>query len=188
MKRRVYIYQEDMSEEIIELFKSLGSSFNIESVVDDVITLLDNDYFNPEPVNLGEFSELILEDFDSNITMFLEPFIDHKFELGKDIKFFIKDFPSGVYYFEDIVAYSVVRNNIDLKNKILEYINKDVSSEVVHTVLEFIENNMNSSSTSKKLFMHRNTLNYRVDNFIEATKINVKTFKGANAVYLLYKY
>ncbi len=47
---------------------------------------------------------------------------------------------------------------------------------------------MNSSSTSKKLYMHRNTLNYRIDNFIEATKINVKTFKGANAVYLLYKY
>lgn len=188
MKRRVYIYQENMSEEIIELFESLGASFVIESVEDDVITLLDTDYFNPEPVNLGEFSELILEDFDRNITLFLEPYIDKEFELGKDIKSFIKELPSGVYYFEDIVAYSVVRNNIELKNKILDYINKDVSSEVVHTVLEFIENNMNSSSTSKKLYMHRNTLNYRVDNFIEATKINVKTFKGANAVYLLYKY
>ncbi len=82
----------------------------------------------------------------------------------------------------------MVRNNDILKNKILEHINSEVNSEVIHTVLEFIENNMNSSSTSKKLYMHRNTLNYRIDNFIEATKINVKTFKGANAVYLLYKY
>ena len=59
---------------------------------------------------------------------------------------------------------------------------------MVYTVREFIDNNMNSSATSKKLFMHRNTLNYRIDNFIEQTKINVKTFKGANAIYMLYKY
>ncbi len=188
MKRKVFIYQENISGEIIELFSSLGSSFVIESVTLDVLTLIDNDYYNPEPVDLGGFSELILEDFDSNITMFLGPYLDGEFLLGKDIKLFIKELPHGVYQFEDIVTYSVVRNNIILKKKILEHINTVVNSEVIHTVLEFIENNMNSSSTSKKLYMHRNTLNYRIDNFIESTKINVKTFKGANAVYLLYKY
>ena len=188
MKRRVFIYQEFISEEIIELFNSLGSSFKIESVENDVITLIDNDYYNPEPIDLGEFSELILEDFDSNITMFLEPYLDNEFILSNDIKSFIKELPHGVYYFEDIITYSVVRNNKVLKSKILDYINEKVNNEVVHTVLEFIENNMNSSSTSKKLYMHRNTLNYRIDNFIEITKINVKTFKGANAIYLLYKY
>jgi len=188
MKRRVFVYQEFISEEIIELFSSLGSSFLIESVEEDILTLIDSDYYNPEPIDLGGFSELILEDFDRNITMFLEPYLESEFILGNDIKSFIKELPHGVYQFEDIVTYSVVRNNIILKEKILNYINTIVNSEVIHTVLEFIENNMNSSSTSKKLYMHRNTLNYRIDNFIEATKINVKTFKGANAVYLLYNY
>ncbi len=188
MRRRVFIYQENISEEIKELFNSLGSSFFIESINEDIITLIDDDYYNPEPIDLGGFSELILEDFDNNITMFLEPYFEDDFIIGNDIKHFIKEIPHGVYHFEDIVTYSVVRNNGILKAKILEYINTLVNSEVIHTVLEFIENNMNSSSTSKKLFMHRNTLNYRIDNFIEATKINVKTFKGANAVYLLYKY
>lgn len=188
MKRRVFIYQEFISKEIIELFNSLGSSFKIESVENDVITLIDNDYYNPEPIDLGEFSELILEDFDSNITMFLEPYFENGFVLGDDIKSFIKELPHGVYYFDDIVAYSVVRNNLVLKNKILEFIGSQVKSEVIYTVREFIENNMNSSSTSKKLYMHRNTLNYRIDNFIVATKVNVRTFKGANAIYLLYKY
>ncbi len=188
MKRRVYIYQETISDEIIELFNSLGSSFTIESVEDDVITLLDNDYYNPEPIDLGGFSDLILEDFGSNITIFLEPYMENEFILSNDIKSFIKELPHGVYYFEDIITYSVVRKNEVLKSKILEYINEKVNSEIIHTVLEFIENNMNSSSTSKKLYMHRNTLNYRIDNFIEITKINVKTFKGANAIYLLYKY
>lgn len=188
MKRKVYIYQEHISDEIKELFNSLGSSFVIESIENDVITLIDNDYYNPEPIDLGGFSELILEDFDSNITMFLEPYLDFEFSLGKDIKKFIKELPHGVYHFDDIVTYSVVRNNKLLKGQILEYINTLVNSEVIHTVLEFIENNMNSSSTSKKLFMHRNTLNYRIDNFIDATKINVRNFKGANAIYLLYKY
>lgn len=188
MKRRVYIYQESINEEIKELFSNLGSSFEIESIDDDVISLIDRDFYNPEPIDLGGFSELILEDFDSEITMFLEPYLENDFILGNEIKEFIKVLPYGVYQFEDILTYSVVRDNKVLKSKILDYINSLVNSEVIHTVLEFIENNMNSSSTSKKLFMHRNTLNYRIDNFVEATKIDVKTFKGANSIYLLYKY
>lgn len=188
MKRRVYIYQKNISDDIIDLFNSLGPSFFVESVEDDIITLLDNDYYNPDPVDLESFSELILEDFSSEITMFLEPYFEETFKLGDDIKLFIKELPNGVYYFEDIATYSVIYNNTVLKKKILEFIGSKVNNEVIHSVREFIENNLNSSSTSKKLYMHRNTLNYRIDNFVELTKINVKTFKGASAIYLLYKY
>ena len=188
MQRRISIYQQELSQEIIDLFGMIGSSFVVEQVKEDIITVLDKDYYNEEPFDLETLRELIIQDLNQDVTLFIEPYIEGDFILKGNIHCFIKELPSGVYYFEDIITYIVVKNKEPLKKKIIKYIADKVSSEVIHTVREFISNNMNSSSTSKKLFMHRNTLNYRVDNFIELTNINVKTFKGANAIYLLYKY
>ena len=188
MKRRVYIYEANFNEELIHVFESIGDNIVIESVKDDVITLLDTDYYNPEPIDLEAFQMLLVDDFGGDVTTIIEPYIEDDFSLGEDLKGFIKDLPHGVYYFEDVVTYVVLKNNQELKKKITDFILSVSNQEVVHTVREFIENNMNSSVSAKKLYMHRNTLNYRIENFIEATHINVKTFKGANAIYMLFKY
>lgn len=188
MKRRIYIYQENMNEELVDLFNTLGDNIIVEEHNNDIITILDMDFYNPEPIDFVTFQELIQDDFNSDLIMFIEPYQEDGFSLGVKIKEFLKNMKSGVYFFEDIIPYVVLQQNEALKNDIRDYIHSKVNSDVVHTVREFISNNMNSSSSAKKLFMHRNTLNYRVDNFIETTHINVKTFKGANAVYMLFKY
>ena len=188
MKRRVYVYQENLAEELKLFFGEISKNINIESIENDIITLFDDDYYNEEPVDLESFQMLLVEDFDSMVTILIEPYLEDDFELGDSIKEFIKELPHNVYFLEDIITYVVLKDNKELKTKIKEYISSHVNNEVIHTVREFIENNMNSSVSAKKLYMHRNTLNYRVDNFIEATHINVKTFKGANAIYMLYKY
>lgn len=56
--------------------------------------------------------------------------------------------------------------------------------ELLQSVKIYIENNMNVSLTAKKLFMHRNSLQYRIDKFIERTGIDIKNFQGAMAAYL----
>lgn len=60
----------------------------------------------------------------------------------------------------------------------------DEEKELIQSVKVYIENNMNVSLTSKKLFMHRNSLQYRIDKFIERTGIDIKNFQGAMAAYL----
>ncbi len=188
MKRRIYIYQTDLNKEIIDLFSMIGSSFVVEKFEDDILTVIDSDYYNEEPIDLESFRELIIQDFDKDLTMFIEPYLEEKFIFGENVVCFIKELHNGIYYFEDMITYAVIKNKEPLKKKLKKYISEKVNSDVIYTARVFIENNMNSSSTSKKLFMHRNTLNYRIDNFIELTKINVKTFKGANAIYMLYNY
>ncbi len=188
MKRRVYIYQENISEELTLFFSSINDNIIIESIKDDVITIKDTDYYNEEPVDLESFQQLLVEDFDSMVTVVIEPYLEEDFLIGDLLPSFIKELPHNAYFFEDLITYVVLKDNKELKEAIKKYISTKANDEVIHTVKEFIENNMNSSVSAKKLFMHRNTLNYRVDNFIESTHINVKTFKGANAFYMLYKY
>jgi DNA-binding PucR family transcriptional regulator len=48
----------------------------------------------------------------------------------------------------------------------------------------FLENNLNASLTAKKLYIHRNTLQYRIDKFIDKTGIQLKDFYGAYTVFL----
>lgn len=67
-----------------------------------------------------------------------------------------------------------------LKNE-LHAIEED--KELLTTVQVFLENNMNASLTSKKLYIHRNTLQYRLDKFTEKTGVNLKDFFGAYTMY-----
>ncbi|KSU62101.1 hypothetical protein AS034_08175 [[Bacillus] enclensis] len=56
--------------------------------------------------------------------------------------------------------------------------------ELIQTVKAFLENQSNISQTAKTLYMHRNSVQYRIEKFIEKTMIDIKTFEGALLAYL----
>lgn len=186
MQRRIVIYQEDMTEELKEVFLATAALIENEETK-DILVIEDTDYYAEDPINYDDLFELMSNDFDGELTMYIEPYSKTDFPFFDEMKSLIKMIPSRQYYFEDIIPYTVL-NKHPLQNKIKEYIGESVKGEVIETVISFIGNNMNSSQSAKKLYMHRNTLNYRIDNFIEKTHINVREFKGANAIYMLYRY
>lgn len=51
--------------------------------------------------------------------------------------------------------------------------------ELMYTIYTFFDNNLNTSVTSSKTFMHRNTLNYRIDKVKKLTGLNIKLFEHA---------
>ncbi|WP_444685055.1 PucR family transcriptional regulator [Alkalicoccus luteus] len=58
-------------------------------------------------------------------------------------------------------------------------------SELLESVRCFLECNLNISLAAKKMFMHRNSMQYRVDKFIEKTTLDIRQFQNAAAVYLM---
>ncbi len=52
-------------------------------------------------------------------------------------------------------------------------------SDLMNTIYSFFENDLNSSLTSAKTFMHRNTLNYRLEKVKKLTGLNLKGFEHA---------
>jgi carbohydrate diacid regulator len=51
--------------------------------------------------------------------------------------------------------------------------------DMINTAEEFLENSLNVSETSRKLFMHRNTLTYRLDKIEKMTGLNIRKFSDA---------
>lgn len=60
----------------------------------------------------------------------------------------------------------------------------DEDKDLWSTIKLYLENHSNTSLTAKQLFMHRNSLQYKIDKFIEKTGIDLKSFSGAMTAYL----
>ena len=56
---------------------------------------------------------------------------------------------------------------------------EEIDEEVLTTVNKFFENSLNVSETSRQLFIHRNTLIYRIEKLQKATGLDVRVFDDA---------
>lgn len=54
-----------------------------------------------------------------------------------------------------------------------------LDSETIYTIQKFFENNLNVSETSRKLFVHRNTLVYRLDKIKKLIGLDLREFDDA---------
>ena len=52
-------------------------------------------------------------------------------------------------------------------------------AEMIETAEAFLENSLNVSETSRKLYLHRNTLNYRLDKIERGTGLDIRKFTDA---------
>jgi len=55
----------------------------------------------------------------------------------------------------------------------------DFDEEALNTINKFFENNLNVSETSRQLYIHRNTLVYRLDKLQKSTGIDLRVFEDA---------
>ena len=55
----------------------------------------------------------------------------------------------------------------------------DLDEEILNTINKFFENNLNVSETSRQLFVHRNTLVYRIEKLEKSSGLDVRKFDDA---------
>jgi carbohydrate diacid regulator len=55
----------------------------------------------------------------------------------------------------------------------------ELDDEMLMTVQKFFDNNLNVSETSRQLYVHRNTLVYRIEKLHQATGLDVRKFDDA---------
>ena len=60
-----------------------------------------------------------------------------------------------------------------------EKIPEELDEETLSTLEKFFDNNLNVSETSRQLFLHRNTLVYRIEKLQKVTGLDVRNFDDA---------
>ena len=68
---------------------------------------------------------------------------------------------------------------------------EDFDEETITTIVKFFENNLNVSETSRQLFIHRNTLVYRLDKIQKSIGLDLRNFDDAitfKIAYMVSKY
>jgi len=60
-----------------------------------------------------------------------------------------------------------------------EALKKVLNDEILTTVVKFFENNLNLSEAARKLYIHRNTLIYRLDKIQKVTGLDLRHFEDA---------
>ncbi|APH06088.1 PucR family transcriptional regulator [Bacillus weihaiensis] len=68
-----------------------------------------------------------------------------------------------------------------LSNHLIEALE---DKELLHTIEAFLQSNLNASSTAKRLYIHRNSLQYRLEKLLENTGLDIRTFSNAAFINL----
>ena len=72
-----------------------------------------------------------------------------------------------------------------IKNNVLGKVLNDPLNESL--IIGMFENNLNVLKTSKMIYMHRNTLNNKLEMIKKESGLNIQIFQDAVAMYLLIK-
>ncbi|MGE6630833.1 helix-turn-helix domain-containing protein [Bacillus sp. NPDC077027] len=93
---------------------------------------------------------------------------------------------SGVSSFYLSLPYLACYDSHELTEAISDAFREAISDrDIVNTLSTYMRCNLNASQAAKALYVHRNSLQYRIDKFIERTGIDIRHFSEASAAYFM---
>lgn len=147
-----------------------------------------------ETISYEQIIDILMSDLYVKINFLVGPFQDDYKTAG----FYYKNMIQGghvtfkfsdkhVMTLVDAIPF-IIMEQVDpsFQTYLTEYILKEHRSdkELIRTLDVFFQSDLNISVAAKKLYMHRNSLQYRLNRFKEQTGIDVRDFHQALTVYL----
>ncbi|WP_332630348.1 PucR family transcriptional regulator [Halalkalibacter flavus] len=171
--KTIILWENESSGVIIDLDPKMTDTIEnlFESIVDNIIS----DFFLEIVMYIGISNVTIAE---ANTRFYWE---QSNFQTIKQL------YKKRVYKGEEVLPFMLIGEaRPDTLVKIREQTLKQVieDPDLIQTIKVYLDCNMNVSLAAKKLYLHRNTLQYRVDKFIEKTGIDIRHFRSAVSIYL----
>lgn len=170
-------------KDVAIIFEDETSGIIIEelSVTDElvdynqIIEVMMSDLFIKVKFFIGEFKKT---------TLSLQAYYTALLKTGKLI--FKNPNVDVIHYIESIPHIILDNLNTLQKESLVTAILKGFrhDDEMLKTIQLFLNHNQNVSETAKQMYMHRNSLQYRIDKFINETGINIQNFNEALTVQL----
>jgi len=200
--RIVYLIETKLEKDnsAMELLRSLFSSQNgdyITAVDEKNIILIKALERNTSPEALEQTASMIVDMMNSeammNVRVAYGTVVHELREVSKSYKEANMAMDVGrIFYAEkNVIAYStlgigrlIYQLPVNLCRIFIDEIFGDsqvfdIDDETLTTINKFFENNLNVSETSRQLFIHRNTLVYRIEKLQKLTGLDIRTFDDA---------
>ena len=180
------------------IFKSEPKESNVVMLIDFLKGLIGN-YINPVfkdrmltvffdadcDISFEEIIQSLNEDFYITSLLFESGELYSNLDSEDYVDFVSENVDSllatnKLYLSESDLIKNRIYDDIVVKNILKNYFEDFEMKKIVKTYLEC---NMNISKASNTLYMHRNTLMYKIDNFIAITGYDVKKFQDAFIIY-----
>lgn len=189
-----YIYQPNINYEVLnQVFYSLYEDIKVINYEGDyIINIKDKgiiDKSTPQIIELESYMKTYIIDLGKIKS---KEELKFKINLTKKLKKYIFIEHSDRKYFDiyDLSLYNIIdcTNCNDVYRKLFDYTLIDkIDSLVLETGIAFIENGFNISKTSANIYLHRNTLIYRLDKIKDIIGIDIRNFNEAVVYYIIVK-
>ena len=202
MRRVVFIVETNREKDGNELEKIRGlfggKSKDFVTAVDEkniivVKELADNETYDDLNKTADVIINLFKSDSDCNIHIAYGTIVHEIKEVSRSYKEARMALDVGKIFFEekDVIAYSqlgigrlIYQLPIPLCKMFIKEIfdgrsPDDFDEELLTTINKFFENSLNVSETSSQLYIHRNTLVYRLDKLQKSTGLDLRVFEDA---------
>lgn len=198
-KRAVIVLETvpDMDKDALETVKTyfVGKNKDFVTAVDETSVVIVKDVGEREGYEeLQRCAAAVLELFDNpHMHIAIGTIVNDIKEVSRSYKEAKMALDVGKIFFEDkkVIAYSTlgigrliyqlpiplckmfIREIFDGKSP------DDFDEETLTTINKFFENSLNVSETSRQLYIHRNTLVYRLDKLQKSTNLDLRVFEDA---------
>ncbi len=106
------------------------------------------------------------------------------------------DKENPIVYYSDVQFYDLISNTqkfVDYKEfyhpaliKLKQY-DKENNTELFNTLIVYLKNNQSLQKTSKELFIHRNTMTYRMQKILSIVNLDLTNNENIFNIYMSYK-
>lgn len=148
-----------------------------------------------ESANFSDVINTFMSDTYTNIRFYISEFFHHVDRAPQHFqwanKVAQKAFPSSqksvIHYVDAFIYLFLDALSESDRDQMISSLFDNIKDEpeLLETVKVFLSCNSNATMASKKLYMHRNSLQYRIEKFIDKTGIDIKSFHGALTTYLV---
>ncbi len=185
-KRVLYTFINPPDQSINVLFEGLFEHAKITVLTPHIMRF----YYIPEtydePIDFTTLYQLIKTDFDAKMSL-LDMSESNQTYIDIDcIVEHLQTLPYRSYEFTDFIV-ALQHKNPEILTPLKTRIIKQLGQELIDTLLAFADANMNASIAAKNLYLHRNSLNYRLDKITEITGLDIRQFKALSLLYYWFK-
>ncbi|UOQ92726.1 helix-turn-helix domain-containing protein [Halobacillus shinanisalinarum] len=147
-----------------------------------------------ETISFQTIIDVLMSDFYTKIHFYISDFAENIGEAPRLFQWAKKCFYISMKHrigpvitFQDVIPFLYIESMPVEERALISHgllASVQADRELLQTIRVFLEAGSNVTLAAKRLYMHRNSLQYRVDKFIEKTGVDIKQFQGAVITYL----